>query len=182
MQDYNILVTFHPNSKAKAEEEIIQRLRDNDIPLEDMIESSVSGLVLLRVTGDGKDAVRKIRAFSIRFPEVFQHTHHWTPVEEWVSSDPEAMIEAARRFGERIRDQDRWKMELHKRHYEGGSNLDLVKMLTEPIDRGIVDLEQPELVLEVDIISGFAGFSLLSEEERLDINQVRSLIGLARIH
>lgn len=181
MRDYNILVTFHPNSKAKAEEEIAQRIKENGLVLEDMIESSVSGLTLVRVTGDGKEAVRKLRAFAVRFPEMFRHTHRWTPVEEWVTSEPDVMVAAARTFGQRIGDQDRWKMELHKRRYEGGSNLDLVKMLTEPVDRGIVDLEQPELILDVEIIGGFAGFSLLSEEELLDINQVRSLIGMARI-
>ena len=181
MQDYNVLVTFHPNSKAKAEEEIAQRIKDSDLVLEDMMESSVGGLVLLRVTGDGKAAVRRLRAFALKFPELFQHTHHWTPVEEWVSSDPEALVGAARRFGERIGEQDHWKLDLRKRQYEGGSNLDLVKMLTEPINKGIVDLEQPELMLKVEIIGAFAGFSLVSEEEQLDVNQVRSVIGLARI-
>jgi tRNA(Ser,Leu) C12 N-acetylase TAN1 len=182
MRDYNIVVTFHPTSKAKAEEEIAQRIKENGLVLEDMIESSVSGLTLVRVTGDGKEAMKKIRAFAIRFPELFQHTHHWTPIEEWVSSDPDTMVGAARVFGESIGDQDRWRMDLHKRQYEGGSNLDLVKMLTEPIQKGIVDLEQPELIMKVEIIGGFAGFSLVTEEEQLDINQVRSLIGLARIH
>ncbi len=181
MRDYNILVTFHHNSKAKAEEEIAQRIKENDLFLEDMMESSVSGLVLLRVTGDGKAAVKRLRAFAMRFPELFQHTHRWIPIEEWVSSDPEAMVGAASRFGERIGEQDRWKLELHKRQYEGGSNLDLVKMLTDPIQKGIVDLEQPEVVLKVEIIGDYAGFSLVSEEEHLDINQLRSLIGLARI-
>jgi tRNA(Ser,Leu) C12 N-acetylase TAN1 len=181
MRDYNILVTFHPNNKAKAEEEIVQRIKENDLVLEDMIESSVSGLVLLRVTGDGRAAIKKLRAFAMRFPEVFQYTHHWVPIEEWVSSEPDVMVGAASKFGERIGENDRWKLDLHKRQYEGGSNLDMVKMLTEPIAKGTVDLEQPEIVLKVEIIGGFAGFSLVSEEETLDINQVRSLIGLARI-
>jgi tRNA(Ser,Leu) C12 N-acetylase TAN1 len=181
MRDYNIVVTFHPTSKAKAEEEIASRIKENGLVLEDMMESSVSGLILLRVTGDGKEAVRKLRAFAIKFPELFQHTHHWTPIEEWVSSNPEAMVSAAQAFGERIGENDRWKMDLHKRRYEGGSNLDLVKMLTDPIRRGTVDLEGPELILKVEIIGGFAGFSLVTEDEQLDINQVRSVIGLARI-
>lgn len=181
MRDYNIVVTFHPNGKAKAEEEIAQRIKENGLVLEDMMESSVSGLILLRVTGDGKEAVSKLRSFAMRFPELFRNTHRWTPVEEWVRSDPEAMVSAARVFGEKIGNQDRWRMELHKRRYEGGSNLDLVKMLTDPIQKGTVDLEQPEVILNVEIIGGFAGFSLLNEDEFLDVNQVRSLIGLARI-
>jgi len=181
MRDYNIIVTFHPTSKAKAEEEIAQRLKENGIVLEDMMESSVSGLALLRVNGDSKEATKKLRAFAMRFPELFRHTHRWTPIEEWVSSEPDSMVSAARTFGERIGERDRWKMELNKRRYQGGSNLDLVKMLTEPIQKGIVDLEQPDIIVKVEIIGSYAGFSLVTMEEQLDINEVRSLIGLARI-
>ncbi len=54
-------------------------------------------------------------------------------------------------------------------------------MLTEPIQKGIVDLEQPDIIVKVEIIGSYAGFSLVTMEEQLDINEVRSLIGLARI-
>jgi tRNA(Ser,Leu) C12 N-acetylase TAN1 len=90
-------------------------------------------------------------------------------------------VSAARAFGARIRDGDRWKMDLEKRHYEGGSSLDLIRMLTEPIEHGEVDLNEPELILKVEIIGDFAGFSLIAEEEQLDINKVRETMGLARI-
>lgn len=181
MQDYNILVTFHHNEKMRAEQEVADRIKEAGLVLEDLMESRVPGLLLVRVDGNAKEAVKKLRGFAFRFPELFRYTHHWTPVEEWVSSEPEVMVSAARTFGERIGKNDSWKLDLEKRNYSGGSSLDLIKMLTEPIDRGVVDLENPELILKVEIIGGFAGFSLVTEEELLDINQVRSVIGLARI-
>ncbi|MBI0582961.1 MAG: hypothetical protein ISF22_01905 [Methanomassiliicoccus sp.] len=181
MRDYNLLVTFHHNEKAKAEEEVAARIKEAGLVLEDLMESSVDGLLMVRVSGDGKEAVKKLRAFAVRFPELFRHTHRWTPIEEWVTSEPEVMVAAARTFGQRIGDDERWKMALQSRHYDGGPSLDVVKMLTEPIDRGIVDLENPDLVLNVEIIEGFAGFSLLNRDERMDINEIRSEIGLARI-
>jgi hypothetical protein len=181
MQDYNMLVTFHHNEKTKAEEEVANRIKEAGLVLEDLMESSVAGLLLVRVAGSGKEAVKKLRGFAFRFPEQFHYTHHWTPIEEWVSSEPEVMISAAQNFGSRIREGDRWRLDLEKRHYVGGPSLDLIKMLTDPIDNGTVDLNDPELILKVEIIGGFAGFSLVNEEEVLDINDVRTIMGLARV-
>jgi hypothetical protein len=181
MQDYNILVTFHHNEKTKAEAEVANRIKEAGLVLEDLMESSVAGLLLVRVAGSGKEAVKKLRGFAFRFPEQFHYTHHWTPIEEWVSSEPEVMISAAQAFGSRIQEGDRWRLDLEKRHYTGGPSLDLIKMLTDPIDKGILDLNDPELILKVEIIGGFAGFSLVNEEEVLDINDVRTIMGLARV-
>jgi hypothetical protein len=181
MRDYNVLVTFHQNEKAKAEEEVADRLRDAGLILEDLMESRSQGVVLVRVTGSGKEAINKLRIFALRFPELFRHTHHWTPIEEWVSSTPDSLVSAARVFGSRIREGDRWKMVVEKRNYQGGSTSDLIRMLTEPIEHGEVDLEEPDLILMVVIDGEFAGFSLLSEDEYLDINKVRTIMGLARI-
>jgi tRNA(Ser,Leu) C12 N-acetylase TAN1 len=181
LRDYNVLVTFHQNEKTKAEEEIVERVQQADLVLEDMMESSVAGLVILRIKGDGKEAVRRLRAFAMRFPDVFRHTHRWIPIEEWVSSEPEAMISAARTFGARIVDGDRWRIDVEKRRYQGGSSQDIVRMLAEHIHKGMVDLDGPEMVLLVQIIEDFAGFSLVRDDEVLDINLVRKHTGLARI-
>ncbi len=181
MQDYNVLVTFHHNEKLRAEEEVAERVQQADLILEDMMESAVDGLLLIRIRGDGKEAVRRLRAFAMRFPEVFRHTHRWIPIEEWVRSEPEAMISAARTFGERIGDDDRWRLEVEKRRYQGGSGQDIVRMLAEHISRGVVDLDGAEVVLMVQIIEDLAGFSLVHEDEVLDINAVRKHIGLAKI-
>jgi tRNA(Ser,Leu) C12 N-acetylase TAN1 len=181
MQDYNVLVTFHHNEKMKAEEEVANRIKEAGLVLEDLMESSVAGLLLVRVSGNGKEAVKKLRGFAFRFPELFIYTHHWTPVEEWVSSEPDTMVAAARAFGSRIKDADRWRLDLEKRHYSGGPSLDLIKMLTDPIERGTVDLNDPGIIIKVEIIGGFAGFSLVDREEVLDINDVRKVMGLAQV-
>lgn len=181
MRDYNVLVTFHPTEKVRAEVEVAERLKGADLVLEDMMGSSVPGLLLIRVSGDGKEAVRKLRAFASRFPELFLHTHRWIPIEEWVSSEPESMINAVKVFGSRIGDGDRWRMDMEKRHYDGGSSPDIIIMLAEHVKNGIVDLDGPEVILQVQIIGETAGLSLVNEDEVLDVNQVRRLIGLARI-
>ncbi len=84
MKDYNILVTFHPNERMKAEQEIEERLKDAEVKLVDMIESSISGVILLMVEGDGEEAIRKVSGLASRFPELFAHLHRWIPIDNWV--------------------------------------------------------------------------------------------------
>ena len=182
MRDYNVLVTYHPNQKAHAQEEVAIVLRDAGIRLEDMIESIVPGLLHLRVEGDGRSQMRKLRDFALRFPEVFRHTHRWTPIEQWLRSTPEAMTSGARELGARIGEDERWKLSLNKRLYEGAGTRDLVRLLTDQIDAGPVDLEEPEKVLVVEIVGEYAGFSLISPDEWLDVNEARLEAGMQKIY
>jgi tRNA acetyltransferase TAN1 len=182
MRDYNVLVTYHPNEKKQAEEEAATVLRDAGIRLEDMTESIVPGLLHLRVEGDGKEQVRRLREFAVRFPEVFRATHRWIPIEQWLRSTQDAMISAARTFGERIGEDERWKMELEKRLYPEGSTRELVRMLTDNINAGPVDLQDPQKVLFVEIIGEYAGFSLLAPDEYLDINEARVESGMQKVY
>jgi tRNA(Ser,Leu) C12 N-acetylase TAN1 len=54
-------------------------------------------------------------------------------------------------------------------------------MLADEIDAGPVDLENPQKMLIVEIIGEYAGFSLLSPEEYLDVNEARVESGLQKI-
>ncbi|HOK28335.1 MAG TPA: THUMP domain-containing protein [Methanomassiliicoccaceae archaeon] len=181
MKDYNVLVTYHPNEKAEAEKEVATVLRDAGIRLEDMMESIVPGLLHLRVEGDGQSQMRKLRDFALHFPDVFRHTHRWIPIEQWLRSTPDTMVTAARVFGERIGEDERWRVTLESRLYDGPSDRELVRMLADEIDAGPVDLENPQKMLIVEIIGEYAGFSLLSPEEYLDVNEARVERGLQKI-
>lgn len=182
MRDYNALVTYHPNEKAEAQKEVATVLRDAGIRLEDMIESIVPGLLHLRVEGDGRSQMKKLHDFALRFPEVFRHTHRWTPIEQWLRSTPEAMISAARTLGERIGEDERWKLSLNKRLYEDAGTKELVRMLADQINAGPVDLQDPQKVLVVEIVGEYAGFSLLSPDEYLDVNEARVEAGLQKVY
>jgi len=179
--DYNIVVTYHIKDPEGAVEEAVLRLKDVGKNVEDKMQSSVPGLLLVRVSGDPKEAVRSLREFALKFPEVFIHTHRWTPIERWVAPEEGAMIRAAKDLGVGIRDGDKWKLDLHARSFKKCSLKDLVCILTDPIDRGKVDLEHPEKMLVVEVVSDAVGFALVSKDEVFDINKVREELGLAKI-
>lgn len=179
--DYNMLVTFHENERGRAEEEVNKRLSDVGIALEDLVESSVQGLLLVRVTDDPKKAVRLLRGLALKYPEMFQYTHRYVPIERWVKATEDAMIKATQDMASEINEGEHWKMELQKRHWSGSSTQELIIRLTDNIDKGNVDLEEPDKIVMVEMIGDTVGFSTVSKDEMLDINKVREELGLVKI-
>ena len=179
--DYNILVTYHTKDPQHGIDEAMERLRDIGIEVEDKMKSSVPGLLLVRVAGNPKEAIRRLKEFALKFPEVFQYTHRWVPIERWVAPEEKAMIRAAKELGAGIKDEDRWKLDLKSRSILKCPSRELVCMLTDPIDRGTVDLDDPDKILVVEMVSDAAGFSLVGKDEFFDINQIRERIGMAKI-
>ena len=105
-------------------------------------------------------------------PGEFIFTHHWVPIECWVPSDEKSMANKVKELAEGISPRDRWKMHLHKRH----SNYDyesLIIRLTDPINKGTVDLKHPNKILVVEVLGDQAGMALVNRDEILDVNEIR---------
>ncbi len=82
------------------------------------------------------------------------------------------MADKVRELAEGIKPHDRWKMHLHKRHcdinYES-----LIIRLTDPVNKGTVDLKHPNKILVVEVSVDKAGMALVDREEILDVNEIR---------
>jgi tRNA(Ser,Leu) C12 N-acetylase TAN1 len=50
--------------------------------------------------------------------------------------------------------------------------------LTEPIQKGKVDLKNPQKIIAVEVLGSMAGVSLLEKEELIDANKMRQEIGM----
>ena len=72
-------------------------------------------------------------------------------LDKWISSDIEEMSSALREYNELIGDGERWKMDLSKRRYEKHSTTELIRTLTESIEKEKVDLKKPEKIVKVEI-------------------------------
>ena len=63
----------------------------------------------------------------------------------------------------------------------GGVIDDLIAYLTEPLNRGRVDLTDPDRILAVEILGKNTGMSLLNRHELLDVNKVRVESGHGKV-
>ncbi|MGD0816888.1 MAG: THUMP domain-containing protein [Methanomassiliicoccales archaeon] len=171
----NMLVTFRPNQKGHAENEIRSRLNDVNAYVDSIEHTNVEGVCEIRVLGDPKDVVADLKKLCFQDPEQFPYTHHWVPIEKWVEPYMEEMLKVMTGYGETITANERWMLHLHKRHI-GKHSSDIIEKLTAPINKGIVDLENPQTIVIVELMGNRAGMSLVRSEELLDVIKVRELI------
>lgn len=162
----NLLVTYDPAHPGKAEKEMLALLDSEE---KEMLESPISGVFLLKTGKDAKEVVKELRD---RGKESFESTFRWVPIDEWMDTDLEKMIGAVKKYNDKIGEDESWKMDLHKRGYDAHSTLDLIKALTDVIDRKKVDLKNPQKIIAVEIMGEKAGLSLLEADEYLDMHRM----------
>jgi len=128
--------------------------------------SEVNGLFKLR-TKDSRRAVQKLAVLSEREPGTFLLTYHYVPIDEWTASNVKDMRQAVGNLESEIKDSEKWKLDLKRRHWDKVSEGDLIAELTDVVDKPKVDLDNPDKIIQVEIIGDEAGISLLKEKDRL---------------
>ena len=96
-----------------------------------------------------------------------EKTHRYIPVDKWVSSKVPDMQKAIKSLVPKIGENEKWKMDLEKRHYHKLDYQELIVKLTEVVDRRKIDLKKPKKIIKVEIIGTNAGISLLEPGELL---------------
>lgn len=180
MESINLLVTYHPYQQGLAEREVRRNVEEAGFQLEEMDKTTVQGVMGIRVRGDPKRLVATLRRSFSESPGMFSYTYHWVPIERWVPSTEGSMVEAAKELSEGIGSDERWMLHLHRRHLAKHSD-ELVKLLTDPIAKGPVDLENPQKILVVEILGDSTGMSVANKDEVLDVNKLRQQIGMVQL-
>lgn len=177
---YNLLVTFHGNQRGHSEQEVRERMKDLGVYVERLETCEVEGVFLIQAGGDAKALVSQLKRLCHDDPAGFQYTHHWVPIERWMPSEREEIRKNAMELGKGIGENETWMMHLHKRHMAEHYD-DLIAFLTEPLNRGKVDLTDPDRILAVEILGKNTGMSLLTGNEMLDVNKVRVESGHGKV-
>jgi len=180
MEDFNLLVTYHPNQPGLAEREVVNCVENAGEEVEELESSCVNGVLCVRVTGDAKRVVSDIHMEFREDPNILAHTFHWVPVERWVPATVEDMTEVARELAQGIADDERWMMHVHKRRHDMTTE-ELVLALTDPISKGKVDLRNPEKIILVEVLGPMAAMALITPDEVINANRMRQEIGLQRV-
>ena len=181
MENYNLLVTHHPNQVGLAEKEVRRQIKEAGGTIEKLDSSCVSGVFCVEVSGDAKEIVSNVREEFHEDPGTLTQTFHWMPVDRWVRATVDEMAEAARELAEGIGESERWMMHMHKRRHDMSSE-ELVLALTEPISKGKVDLRRPDKIIAVEVLGAMAGMSLVTRDQIVDANRLRQLVGAPKIY
>ena len=165
MVEANLLVTHDPSHEGSAREAIEKALKAVKQKAK-FLKSDVDGVFRLRV-GNAKKTVKSLNKLKKK-KGMFEHTFHWIPIDKWVATNVKAMQKEIKKLQKGIKKNEKWKMDLQKRHFEM-SQTELILKLTEVVDRQKVDLENPQKIIEVQIIGKKAGLALLNKDEILSL-------------
>ncbi|HLD97618.1 MAG TPA: THUMP domain-containing protein [Candidatus Nanoarchaeia archaeon] len=163
----NMIVTFDPNHRGTAELELREVLKQaGEKP--QIGQTEIEGLFKVAVS-NARQAVAKIKSLCKSNPNLFSVTHHFTPIDNWCQSDVQAMQKLIRQVSEDIETNEKWKMGLNKRHWDKLEGVQLIIKLTDVVDRKNVDLDNPDKIVQVEIIGKEAGIALLAPKDVLDV-------------
>lgn len=172
MADANLLVTYDPAHRGKAKEEVESLLESVNEKAE-FLESDIAGLFLLQTKKNPKQLTKELHDVVEENPEKYKYTFHWVPIDRWVRSDLNDMVQAMKEIDAKMSDEESWKLDLGKRQYEARST-DLIIKLTENINHPKVDLKNPQKIVKVEIVGDRAGVALLDRNELLDIPKLKA--------
>ena len=168
----NMIVTFDPNHRGTAELELREVLKQvGEKP--QIGQTEVEGLFKVAVS-NARAAAAKIRNLCSSNPNLFAVTHHYTPIDNWCQSDVSAMQKLIRAASSGIGQNEKWKMGLNKRHWDQLEGVKLIIKLTDVVERKHVDLDNPDRIVQVEIIGKEAGVALLTPKDIVDIAKEKS--------
>ncbi len=166
MPDANLLVTHDPSHSGSAKEEVEKALKAIKQKAK-FLKSSIDGIFMLRVANP-KKAVKVLGKIKSR-KGLFEHTFYWVPIEKWVATNIKVMQKEIKKLQKGIKKTEKWKLDLHKRHFDSMHTTELIMQLTDVIEKQKVDLENPQKIVEVQILGKKTGLSLLNKDELLII-------------
>ena len=163
----NLLITFDPNHKGIAEAELKEAFSRIGEKYE-LILTEVEGLFKAK-TQDARRIVKKLADLATREAQTLSTTHRYIPIDIWCKSEVTEMQKAIKSLVPNIGQGERWRMGINKRHWDSMHSTELIIKLTDVVERSKVDLENPEKIMQVEIIGKEAGISLLRPDEFLDV-------------
>lgn len=163
-----LIVTYDP-AHQKSCSESLKDVMDAVGAKPKLLKSKYSGIFLIEIS-KSKEIVKKLVKLAKKDPDAFGKTHRYIPVDKWVSSKVPDMQKAIKSFVPKIGENEKWKMDLEKRHYHKMDYQELIIKLTEVVDRRKIDLKKPKKIIKVEIIGTNAGISLLEPGEILTVS------------
>jgi len=162
--DFNLLVSCSWGDYREAKKEIIQilkRLNDD----EPFVKSTIAqGIVGVRTRLDPREVINGLRRLFKADPLILQHTLKWVPIDLWTRSDMNSMKEGVVELRNGIYAGEKWRMTVEKRRYTRHHRIEIIRELADLIDEK-VDLENPDKILLIEILGGYAGISVLKPQE-----------------
>lgn len=163
-----LLITYDPAHIESSREKVENLLKEIKVKHE-FLKSNYNGIFLVDVAKP-REVVKKLKQISKKNRELFGKTYRYIPIDKWVKSEISEMQKAIKSFVPKIKENEKWMMDIEKRYYTKHDHKELIIKLTDMVDRKEIDLKKPEKIIKVEIVGKDAGISLLKPDEFLIVS------------
>jgi tRNA acetyltransferase TAN1 len=168
INDFNLLATTMRGNERAMCKELLYLLKDElgDVDAQTS-KTKIRGLVVAKTMLDPFKVMKNFREILSERPYEFRYALRIIPIEQIVPTDLAEIKKAAKQFTDRIGINQSFRVTIEKRHTMLHSK-DLIDVAVDGINRK-VDLKNPDLILQLEIIGELTGISLIKPNDILAV-------------
>jgi len=168
INDFNLLATTMRGNERAMCKELLYLLKDElgDVDAQTS-KTKIRGLVVAKTMLDPFKVMENFREILSERPYEFRYALRIIPIEQIVPTNLAEIKKAAKQFTDRIGINQSFRVTIEKRHTMLHSK-DLIDVAVDGINRK-VDLKNPDLILQLEIIGELTGISLIKPNDILAV-------------
>lgn len=168
INDFNLLATTMRGNERAMCKELLYLLKDElgDVDAQTS-KTKIRGLVVAKTMLDPFKVMEDFREILSERPYEFRYALRIIPIEQIVPTNLAEIKKAAKQFTDRIGINQSFRVTIEKRHTMLHSK-DLIDVAVDGINRK-VDLKNPDLILQLEIIGELTGISLIKPNDILAV-------------
>ena len=167
LKDFNLLVTTARGNEEDACSEIWYLLGEIGDLAPKVDKTGITGLVAAKTAFDPFEVIEKFRAILKERPYEFRYSLRIIPVEKVVRTDLGEIEQAVRELASKIAEGETFRVTVEKR-FTSTSTRDIIETAAANIERR-VDLNDPDKVVLIEVVSGFTGVSVVKPQDVLSV-------------
>jgi len=173
IRDFNLLATTSRGNENDACSELWYLLGQIGDSAPTVEKTGVSGLIAAKTALNHFEVIDKFREILRERPYEFRYTLRIIPVEKVIRTDLGEIQRIAAELGSKISESETFRVTVEKR-FTGTSTKDIIEAAAAKIERK-VDLDKPDKILQIEVIGGLTGVSIIKPQDVLSITKEKIL-------
>ena len=169
LERFNLIVSTSRGNERNAIREIWYLLNELGDKTPEVDVTPAIGLVVAQTSLEPLEATSKLRNILREKPWEIRYILKITPIERVVPANLLEIARISQELAEKIRKNESYRVTVRKRHSDLRSK-DIIEAVASKINRH-VDLENPEKVILVEVISNAVGISVLTSNHVLAVGK-----------
>jgi tRNA acetyltransferase TAN1 len=174
INDFNLLATTARGNERAMINEILYLLKEELAdPAADASRTRIRGLIVAKTSFDPLVVMEKFRTILAERPYEFRYAMRIVPIQRVVQTDLAEIKKASLEMSQQIGENESFRVTVEKRFTEIHSK-DIIEAAAGDIKRK-VDLKNPQWVLQIEVLGGFTGVSLIKPADVLAVVKEKML-------